>query len=83
MHMGIIRDTDEDRFHSVRGLVVQIATNPEIDNVSKVLKDFGSGQSVPVYMDEEWWIVYRVDRVGVEEVLSVVSIWDVRGLPHH
>ena len=52
-----IRERSEDRYHSLRGLIIQLASDPEIDNKLKVLHDFGSGNATPVYMDEEWWIV--------------------------
>lgn len=68
-----IRERSEDRYHSLRGLIIQLASDPEIDNKLKVLHDFGSGNATPVYMDEEWWIVYRVNRPRVgEETLSVI-----------
>ena len=77
------RERSEERFHSLRGLILQIAFNPEIDNRSKVLHDFGSGNAVPVYMDEDWWIVYRVNREETgPEVLSVISIWRASSPPH-
>jgi hypothetical protein len=56
---------------------------PEIDNETKFLRDFGSGRSVPVYIDDSWWIVYRIDKLeNNEEVLSVISIWDAQNPPH-
>ena len=82
IRMRQIRERNEEAYHSLRGLIIHLSTNPEIDNRSKVLKDFGSGRSVPVYMDDEWWIVYQVDRSGNEEVFSVLSIWDAKNPPH-
>ena len=79
--MRQIRERSEEAYHSIRGLIIHLSANPEIDNKSKILKDFGN-DSVPVYVDDEWWIVYRVDRSGNEEVFSVLSIWDAKNPPH-
>lgn len=76
-----VRRSSEGAFHSLRGLILQLAVNPEIDNTRKFLRDFGSGQVTPVYMYEDWWIVYRVDVVDDEEVFSVISIWNAMAPP--
>jgi hypothetical protein len=62
-------------------LILQLAVNSGIDNVRKFLVDFGSGQATPVYMDEEWWIVYQVNLEDNEEVFSVISIWNAAAPP--
>ncbi len=80
--MGDLRTCDETQFHSLRGLILQIAGDPSIDNVTKILTDFGSGTSAPVYMDEDWWIVYRVDREQRDDIMSVISIWSASSPPH-
>ena len=80
--MRRVRLRSENTFHALRGLVIQISANPQIDNRTKVLKDFGSGGATPVYVDDEWWIVYRVDRITGNEVFSVLSIWDAGSPPH-
>ncbi len=77
-----IRVENAEAFHSLRGLIIQLSMNPEIDNEKKILMSFGGGREVPVYVDEDWWIVYRVDRIDGEEVLSVISIWDADNPPY-
>ena len=79
--MRQIRQQDEDTYHSLRGLIIQLSTSPEIDNETKVLMNFGSDRHTPVYVDDDWWIVYRVEIVEGEEVLSVISIWDAGNPP--
>ena len=76
-----LRQQCEDVFHALRGLILQLSVNSSIDNRQKFLKDFGSGRATPVYMDDEWWIVYRVNLDDGEEVFSVISIWDARNPP--
>lgn len=76
-----IRRSNEGVFHSLRGLILQLAVNPEIDNVRKFLINFGSGQATPVYIDEDWWIVYQVAMEDNEEVFSVISIWNAAAPP--
>ena len=77
-----VRLQNENHYHNIRGLVIQLSVNPEIDNESKILRDFGSGRSTPMYVDDDWWIVYRVTRNDTEEVLEVISIWDARNPPN-
>ncbi len=79
--MRLLKERDESAFHSLRGLIYVLSTTPEIDNVSKVLMDFGSGRSTPVYVGEDWWIVYRVDRVDEEDVLRILMIWEASNPP--
>jgi hypothetical protein len=79
--LRLVRRSSEDAFHLLRGLILQLAVNPEIDNVRKFLIDFGSGQATPVYMDEDWWIVYQVTLVDNEEVFLVISIWNAAAPP--
>ena len=80
--MRAVRKRDEGEFHSLRGLILQLSANPEIDNETKFLKDFGSGQETPVYVDSDWWIVYRVEYQEGEEIFSVISIWEAAGPPN-
>lgn len=80
--MRQVKASSQRDFDSVRGLIVQLAAMPEIDNETKVLVDFGSGRSTPVYKGDDWWIVYRLDREGNEDVFSVLSIWDAKNPPH-
>ncbi len=77
-----VRIQDENLYHQIRGLVIQLSINPEIDNESKILRDFGSGRSTPMYIDDDWWIIYRVTREVTGEVLDVISIWDARNPPN-
>ncbi|MCH7625623.1 MAG: hypothetical protein IIC83_06840 [Chloroflexi bacterium] len=77
-----LRDRDEAAFHSLRGLIHVVSSMPEIDNVSKVLMDFGSGRSTPVYVGEDWWFVYRVEREEEEDVFRVLMIWEASNPPH-
>ena len=76
-----LRESNEDSFHSLNGLIIQLSTSPEIDNESKVLMNFGTGRYTPVYVDEEWWIVYLVEYVEGVEVFSVKSIWTAENPP--
>ena len=71
-----------DEYHDLRGLVIQLSANHEIDNETKVFMDFGSGIPTPVYMDEDWWIVYRVELENDEEIMTVISIWDAGSPPN-
>lgn len=80
--MKRLREQDESAFHNLRGLIHVVSTMPEIDNVSKVLMDFGSGRSTPVYVGEDWWIVYRVERADEEDVLRILTIWEASNPPH-
>ncbi len=77
-----LREQSEDAFHALRGLIIQLAAAPEIDNAKKFLKAFGSGQAVPVYADDKWGIVYRVDRVDSADVFVVPMIWDASSSPN-
>lgn len=77
-----IRERDELEYDSLRGLVLLLSTDPEIDNETKTLRDFGSGIETPVYVDDDWWIVYRIDNQGDEKTLVIVSIWDATRPPH-
>lgn len=79
--MKQLRSSDEEGFHSLRGLIIQLAAMPQIDNERKVLMDFGTGRSVPVYVGDDWWIIYRVDLGSDEEVFSVISIWPADSPP--
>ena len=53
MMMGRVRERSEAEFHLLRGLIIQLSATPDVDNESKVLMDFGSGTSVPVYVDHQ------------------------------
>ena len=77
-----LKSRDVTVYHNLRGLIIQLSANPEIDNETKILKDFGSGRSVPLYVDDEWWIIYRVILEGSEEIFSVISIYDARNPPN-
>ncbi len=70
-----IRNRSESEYHALNGLLVLLSTEHEIDNETKVLRDFGSGIPTPVYMDEDWWIVYRVELENGKEIMTVISIW--------
>lgn len=74
------RDTAEYRF--LNGLIILLSTDPSVDNKTKTYMDFGSGTETPVYVDADWWIVYRTDNQGDEETLIIVSIWDATRPPH-
>ncbi len=80
--MRQLRVSDEGGFHSLRSLILQLAAMPQIDNDQKVLMDFGTGRSVPVYVGDDWWIVYRVDLSNDEEIFSVISIWPADSPPN-
>ena len=77
-----LKARDNEAFHSLQGLVIELSVMPGIDNQTRFLKDFGSGTSTPVYIDDEWWIVYRVDMANGEEVLSIISIWTAASPPN-
>lgn len=66
----------------MNGIIVQLSVMPDVDNETIVYMDFGSGRSVPVYVDENWWIVYRIDNYGGEDTLVIISIWDADNPPH-
>lgn len=82
MFLDRIRKQSEDDFHALNGIIIQLSVMPEVDNETKVYMEFGSGRSAPVYADENWWIVYRVDNYGGEDTLVVISIWDADNPPH-
>lgn len=82
MFLNQIRARSEGDFHALNGIIVQLSAMPEVDNETIVRMDFGSGRSAPVYVDEKWWIVYRVDNYGSEDTLVVISIWDADNPPH-
>ena len=82
MFLERIRESDESKYHSLQGLILTLSIDPETDNVRKIRKNFGSGRLTPVYIDEEWWIVYRVEEGDDEETLVVSSIWDATRPPH-
>ena len=77
-----LRERSEDDFHALNGIIIQLSVMPEVDNETTVYMDFGSGRSASVYVDENWWIVYRVDRVNRERVLVIISIWSADNPPH-
>ena len=79
--LGKVRNDDQIRFQSLRDVIDGIAADPAIDNQSKTLQDFGSGHPTPVYVDANWWVVYRTDMIDDEEILSVLSIWDAKWPP--
>lgn len=80
--MERIRESDEGKYHSLQGLILTLSIYPETDNVRKIRKNFGSGRLTPVYIDEDWWIVYRVEEEDGEETLVVSSIWHASRPPH-
>ena len=82
MFLERIRESDEGKYHSLQGLIITLSIDPEPDNVRKTRKNFGSGRLTPVYVDEDWWIIYRVEGEGDEETLVVISIWDAARPPH-
>ena len=82
MFLERIRESDEGKYHSLQGLILTLSIDPEPDNVRKIRKNFGSGRLTPVYVDEDWWIIYRVEGEGDEETLVVISIWDAARPPH-
>lgn len=66
----------------MNGIIVQLSVTPGVDNETIVYMDFGSSRSVPVYIDEDWWIVYRVDYMNGEPVIVIISIWSADNPPH-
>lgn len=76
-----VRARSEDDFHALNGIIVQLSVMPEVDNENIVQVDFGSGRRTPVYVNGDWWIVYRVDESSGESVLVVISIWDANAPP--
>lgn len=67
-----LRETDEERYHSLRGLIILLSTAPMTDDRYKIEMDFGSGLRMPVYMGLDWWIAYQIE--DDEETLYVVYI---------
>ena len=82
MFLRQLRERSEEDFHALNGIIVQLSMMPEVDNETIVRMDFGSGRSAPVYIDGDWWIVYRVDNYEGEDTLVVISIWDADNPPH-
>ena len=82
MSLRQLRERSEEDFHALNGIIVQLSMMPEVDNETIVRMDFGSGRSTPVYIDDDWWIVYRVDNYEGEDTLVVISIWDADNPPH-
>lgn len=79
-----LRERDAAEYGFLNGLIILLSTDPSIDNQTKILRGSGSGELVPVYMDEDWIIYYRVvsdSETGVE-TLVIVSIWDAARPPH-
>ena len=76
-----IRERSEEDFHALNGIIVQLSVTPEVDNETIVWMDFGGGRSAPVYIDDDWWIVYRADYLNGEPMLVVISIWDADAPP--
>gem|GEM_PF-5373656 len=65
---------DADTYHSIRGLVVLLATDPSVDGVRKITVSMPP-LYVPCYVDDDWWIMYEVRRaVSGEEELIVIAI---------
>ena len=75
-------ERDEAEYDSLNGLIILLSTDPSVDNETKTYMDFGGGTETPVYVDDDWWIVYRIDNQGSEETLYIVSIWDAARPPH-
>lgn len=82
MSLRQLRERSEEDFHALNGIIVQLSMMPEADNETIVRMDFGSGRGAPVYVDENWWVVYRVDNYESEDTLVVISIWDADNPPH-
>lgn len=67
-----LREMDEEKYHSLRGLIILLSTAPMTDDRDKIEMDFGSGARMPVYMGLDWWIAYQIE--DDEETLYVVYI---------
>ena len=76
-----IRSQSESAFHELNGIIVQLSAMPEIDNETKFIYS-GIARDVSVYRGEDWLIFYRIDKDNSEDVLVVISIWDVNNPPH-
>ena len=64
-----LRETDEEKYHSLRGLIILLSTAPMPDDRDKIEMDFGGGLRMLVYMGLDWWIAYQNEDDG--EVLYV------------
>lgn len=67
-----LRETDEEKYHSLRGLIILLTTAPMPDDRDKIEMDFGGGARMLVYMGLDWWIAYQNE--DDEETLYVVYI---------
>ena len=67
-----LRDADEEKYHSLRGLIILLSIAPELDDRDKIEMDFGDGTLMPVYMGLDWWIVYQIE--DAEETLYIAYI---------
>ena len=67
-----LRETDEEKYHSLMGLIILLTTAPKLDDRDKIEMDFGGGTLMPVYLGLDWWIVYQIEGEG--ETLYVAYI---------
>ena len=78
-----LEERDREAYHTLQGTIILLATDPAIDNETKVLIDFGGDNLASVYVAAGWWIVYRVDWVSSsEQSISIMSIWEADSPPH-
>ena len=82
--MERLRQMDENEYHSLRGLIILLSTDPapddeETENKEKIKLDFGGGIEFPVYIGLDWWIAYRSE--DNEEALRVIAVRNVARPP--
>ena len=70
--MQRLRELSENDFHSLRGLIILLSTDPLSDDRDKIEMDFDSGLQRLVYMGLDWWIAYQSEDDG--ETLYVIYI---------
>ena len=78
--MEQLRQMNENEFHSLRGLIILLSTDPmpddeEKENKEKIKMDVGGGIELPVYIGLDWWIAYRPEDNG--EALRVIAVRNV------
>lgn len=87
MTLQRVRERNEDEFHSLRGLINQLAALPEADGETKFIRRSGCPVRVyRVYEGKDWIIYYRISGDDDDESeigwITIISIWSASRPPH-
>lgn len=69
--LSFLEGCTSEQYHDIRGLVVLISQNPDVDGKVKILVSVPP-VFLPCYVGPEWWILYELRWVSEEESLLIV-----------